>query len=80
MKETTEITSFITELNPTVDVIWGATIDESLGDKIKITILAAGFNVDLKEDNSDSDGNQITFIKTNGYRHMLIFHHTQKAV
>ena len=62
MKETTEITSFITELNPTVDVIWGATIDESLGDKIKITILAAGFNVDLKEDNSDSDGNQITFI------------------
>ncbi len=62
MKETSEITSFITELNPTVDVIWGATIDDSLGDKIKITILAAGFNVDLKEDNSDTDNGQIMFV------------------
>ena len=52
MSETAEITSFITELSPNVDVIWGATIDDTLGEKIKITILAAGFDVELNKDNA----------------------------
>lgn len=30
-----------------VDVVWGVAFDDSLGDKVKITILASGFNVDL---------------------------------
>lgn len=55
MSETAEITSFITELSPNVDVIWGATIDDTLGEKIKITILAAGFDVELSKDNGSID-------------------------
>ena len=60
MNETKEIASFVTSINPGVDVIWGATIDDSLGDKVKITILAAGFEVSLHEDNEES-GNIIPF-------------------
>ncbi len=54
MNETKEIASFVTSINPGVDVIWGATVDDSLGDKVKITILAAGFDVTLREDNEDN--------------------------
>lgn len=55
MNETKEIASFVTGINPGVDVIWGATIDNTLGDKVKITILAAGFEVSLREDNDPQD-------------------------
>ena len=58
MHETAEITSFVSNINPGVDIIWGATIDDSLGEKVKITILAAGFDVELRE-----EGNNIDFIK-----------------
>lgn len=60
MNETKEIASFVTSINPGVDVIWGATVDDSLGDKVKITILAAGFDVTLREDNEDN-ADVITF-------------------
>lgn len=60
MNETKEIASFVTSINPGVDVIWGATVDDSLGDKVKITILAAGFDVTLREDNEDK-ADVITF-------------------
>ncbi len=43
MEEVSELTSFVTEIQD-VDVIWGVAFDESLGDKVKITILAAGFD------------------------------------
>lgn len=32
-----------------VDVVWGVAFDDSLGEKVKITILAAGFDVDLHD-------------------------------
>lgn len=32
-----------------MDVIWGITYDESLGDKVKFTILASGFDVTVDE-------------------------------
>ena len=60
MNETKEIASFVTSINPGVDVIWGATVDDSLGDTVKITILAAGFDVTLREDNEDK-ADVITF-------------------
>ncbi|MDE6321944.1 MAG: hypothetical protein K2L93_06545, partial [Muribaculaceae bacterium] len=43
MEEVSELTTFVTEIQD-VDVIWGVAFDESLGDKVKITILAAGFD------------------------------------
>ena len=33
-----------------VDVIWGAAFDSSLGETMKVSILAAGFETDIKDD------------------------------
>jgi cell division protein FtsZ len=49
MSETKEITAFVSGINEGVDIIWGATIDKSLGNKVKITILAAGFDMELRD-------------------------------
>lgn len=45
MKESNELTDFISNIDPNVDVIWGLGTDKSLGNKVKITLLAAGFNI-----------------------------------
>lgn len=50
MNETREITDFIGSINTDVDVIWGVGFDESLGNGVKMTILAAGFDVSLREE------------------------------
>ncbi len=44
MDEVSELNKFVTEIDRGVDVIWGVAFDETLGDKVKITILAAGFD------------------------------------
>ncbi|MCT4560663.1 MAG: cell division protein FtsZ [Crocinitomicaceae bacterium] len=45
MDEITEITDFIQdEAGDTADVIWGHGHDETLGDKLSVTIIATGFN------------------------------------
>lgn len=46
-KETDELTTFINGIDEEVDVIWGAAYDKSLGDRVKITILAAGFQLSV---------------------------------
>ena len=33
---------------PEVDVIWGVAFDDSLGEKVRVTLLASGFEVSLK--------------------------------
>ncbi|MDE7146634.1 MAG: cell division protein FtsZ, partial [Duncaniella sp.] len=43
--ESHEIHDFISSINSEVDVIWGIGFDETLGNKVKMTILAAGFDV-----------------------------------
>lgn len=53
MSETRELTEFISSLNTEVDVVWGVGFDETLGNKVKITILAAGFDVTLRDDEAD---------------------------
>ena len=48
MGETTEIQDFMANFDQEVDVIWGTAHDRTLEDgQIKITVLAAGFNVSL---------------------------------
>jgi cell division protein FtsZ len=45
MDEITEITDYIQEeAGATADVIWGYAKDDSLGDKLSVTIIATGFN------------------------------------
>ena len=48
MSEAAELTEFISNLGEEIDVIWGVAIDNTLGDKIKMTILASGFDVSLQ--------------------------------
>lgn len=59
MSEAAELTEFISNLGEEIDVIWGVAIDNTLGDKIKMTILASGFDVSLQDETS-------TFIKPQG--------------
>lgn len=50
MSESNELRDFVNSINPEVDVIWGICYDDNLGDKVKITILSAGFDVALPEE------------------------------
>ncbi len=47
--EINEITRFTSELPSTIDVKWGIADNPELGDKVKITVLASGFDVTLRE-------------------------------
>jgi len=53
MTEVQELRNFVNDINPEVDIIWGVTVDNSLGDKVKITILAAGFDVTIREEEDE---------------------------
>jgi len=45
LHEVDEATRMVQEaVNPQANVIWGCTIDDSLGDEIRITVIAAGFD------------------------------------
>ena len=46
MAESAYINTFMERFGNDVDVIWGYTIDDTLGEKVKVTLLATGFNVD----------------------------------
>lgn len=47
--EAQELNDFIRGVEQEVDVIWGITYDETLGDKVKFTILASGFDVTVND-------------------------------
>ncbi|MDE7151989.1 MAG: cell division protein FtsZ, partial [Candidatus Amulumruptor sp.] len=53
MSEAQEITDFVSGINPDVDVIWGLAFDDTLGEKVRITILAAGFEVTIREEETN---------------------------
>lgn len=53
MNEINEIRQFTSQL-PAIDVKWGVADDPSLGDKVKITVLASGFDMTVKD--KDPDG------------------------
>lgn len=48
-EEINEIRQFTAKLPSSVDVKWGIADDPSLGEKVKITILASGFDVTIRE-------------------------------
>jgi cell division protein FtsZ len=45
MEEVQQIHDFMTKVGDDVVVIWGATYDDNLGDNVKITLIATGYNV-----------------------------------
>lgn len=46
MEEMNDVHNFMSEFNRDIEVIWGTAIDNSLGNKVKMTILATGFTMD----------------------------------
>ena len=54
MEEMSEVHDFMLKFGKDVEVIWGAAVDETLEDNIKIIILATGFGIsNLAESSSD---------------------------
>lgn len=53
--EIEEINNFTSKLPPSIDVKWGIGDDPSLGDKVKVTLLASGFDVTINEGDDDDD-------------------------
>jgi cell division protein FtsZ len=45
MEEVEQIHEFMSKVGENVQVIWGASFDEELKDKVKITLIATGFDV-----------------------------------
>ena len=58
MSEIDEMRQFMTQFTHEVDVIWGVANDDSLGEKVKITMLAAGFNVSLDAEAAVAEGDK----------------------
>lgn len=48
-EEIAEITQFTSQLPSSIDVKWGIGDDPTMGDRVKITVLASGFDVTLVE-------------------------------
>lgn len=45
MEEVKEINDFMASIGDEIQVIWGAAFDEDLGEKVKITLIATGYDV-----------------------------------
>ena len=46
MEEMNDVHDFMAKFGSDIEVIWGAAVDEQLGDKVKVTVLATGFEID----------------------------------
>ena len=56
MNEMGQLSSFVDNIDQEVDVILGVTIDNSLGEQVKVIILAAGFDVTIREEEEEVIG------------------------
>ena len=46
MEEIDQINEFVQEVGDDIEVQWGASIDESLGEDVRVTVIATGYKVD----------------------------------
>lgn len=47
MEEVEDVKAFMAQMNPDIKVIWGSAVDNTLGAKVKITVLVSGFDYDV---------------------------------
>lgn len=59
--ELDEINNFTSKLPSSIDVKWGIGDNPELGDKIKVTLLASGFDVTISEGDDDKDEKPFVF-------------------
>ncbi len=55
-EEIAEITQFTSQLPKSIDVKWGIGDDPTMGDRVKITVLASGFDVTVTERDNANEG------------------------
>ena len=55
VREMREINEFFDGLDSDIEVIWGTSTDDSLGEDVKVTILASGMDVEVEEANQEKD-------------------------
>ncbi|MCH5229259.1 MAG: cell division protein FtsZ [Muribaculaceae bacterium] len=54
-QELGEINHFTSKLPDSIDVKWGVADDPSLGDRVRVTVLASGFDVTLRDSDKEKD-------------------------
>ena len=52
-QELSEISHFTSKLPDSIDVKWGVADDPSLGNKVRVTVLASGFDVTIRDNGED---------------------------
>ena len=61
-QELSEINHFTSKLPGSIDVKWGVADDPSLGDKVRVTVLASGFDVTLREEEEKEEKKKKTIV------------------
>ena len=56
MEEIDQINDFVQEVGDDIEVQWGASIDESLGEEVRVTVIATGYKVDGLPSEEEEDG------------------------
>ena len=56
MEEIDQINDFVQEVGDDIEVQWGASIDESLGEDVRVTVIATGYKVDGLPSEDAEDG------------------------
>ena len=59
VSETTEINTFMDGLSESMEVWWGLYSDETLGDEVKVAIIATGFDKENPEEESIEENKQV---------------------
>lgn len=68
MQEIDQINAFVDEIGEDVEVQWGAALDETLGEEVRVTIIATGYEVDgLPKLDEDGDESSIDRAIENNY-------------
>lgn len=58
MEEIDQINAFVQEVGDNIEVQWGASIDESLGEEVRVTVIATGYKVDGLPSEEEEEGKQ----------------------
>ena len=56
MEEIDQINDFVQEVGDDIEVKWGASIDETLGEEVRVTVIATGYKVDGLPSEEEEEG------------------------
>ena len=56
MEEIDQINDFVQEVGDDIEVKWGASIDETLGEEVRVTVIATGYKVDGLPSEDEEEG------------------------